>query len=225
MTKDPALVILSDSKFVCDSLHLADLLWGGRHDNALRAIRNMQAVATTDGSLLTIEERTVSDERGKPRVVLYFTRKDLSILCAYSEKLRPYFLQYIDRVDSRMAEEIAQLKAENQKSLPKAKVPKKDKRIKVYDEETKSLINVLAQSLDIVELAQGIVDKTRVELAGKKAAYAKKIIWNEAVGDFCKEEIYAPLPLPEKFGFRTEYDEILREKLAEAQELHELADY
>lgn len=217
MTSDIVLSTNPNTPYVCDSLHLAQQL-GVRHDNLLKSFRKAQeSIKCATGSLLPVEERTLGDKRGKTYPVMYLTLQNLINLTPYVERLRPRMSDLLIKI----------LAAQNPVALPaaKKKISKEAKRIKIYDEEQHQMHNVLAQSLDICELAQGIVDKTRAELSGKQAAFEKKLQWNTAIGCFCKESCYGPLPLPTMFNFRTEYDEILRDKLEDARVLHELADY
>ena len=240
MTKDPALIILSNSKFVCDSLHLADLLWGGRHDNALRDLSKMVLTAKSEGNLLKCEEISFTDENGRTYQKMDFTRKDLSILCAYSEKLRPYFLKYIDQVDSRIAEEIAQLKAEaaqlkaeaallktaNVKLLEAAtiekvetdfgrkyvkNIPDDKKMVLQRDEETGERFRVPASSLSYDELLDYLIGMAAPKAQGILEAADRLRNWR--IGVITAQLARRTIPTLKEYGAGASYAGVIMQAL------------
>jgi len=222
------LVILPNSKFVCDSRHLADLFWRGRHDNAMRDLRKMQSAASTEGTLLKFEEREFRTEDGNRYKKMDFTAEDLSVLCAYSEKLRPQFLRYIKAVRDTEAKQLARLKAQlealNQKLLePKSTKPRSprssqvalaEKKIAVLetvDGESK-LVQKLASSLSLVELARAVAAARDAQATGSRtqARLARK--WACAVEDWNDAGCRGSCPDPLEYMNSCEYSGFFQEE-------------
>ncbi len=233
MAKTTEKLILSDSKFVCDSLHLAELLWSGRHDNALRDLSKMVLTAKSEGNLLKCEEISFTDENGRTYQKMDFTRKDLSILCAYSEKLRPYFLKYIDQVDSRIAEEIAQLKAEaallktaNVKLLEAAtiekvetdfgrkyvkNIPDDKKMVLQRDEETGERFRVPASSLSYDELLDYLIGMAAPKAQGILEAADRLRNWR--IGVITAQLARRTIPTLKEYGAGASYAGVIMQAL------------
>ncbi len=166
------LVILSGSKFVCDSLKLAEYL-GTRHDNLLDSLKRAAKAAQLFGNDLAYKAVEYTDSHGQRRPKFDLTFENLIDVSTYIEKLRPKLREYLKAVRDAETKQLAHLKAQleavNQKLLePKSTKPRSprsshvalaEKKIAILEESEGefNLVSVLASSLTRVELARAIV--------------------------------------------------------------------
>jgi len=229
MAKDSDLAICPSSKFVCDSLRLAEQL-GVQHKNLLESLRRAAKAAKADCIELQYKPVEYTDDHGQSRPKFDLTFDDLITASMYIEKLKPRFREYIKTVTAQLEAKTAQLKAENQKLLAekattntyrsprRSNVMLADKKIQVQEEDAdgeSSLVSVLASSLSRGDLVRAIVAARDAQARGSIRQAELCHVWQddfrrwERIG--CTDE---PCPNPldymkscEYAGFFVEEDE------------------
>lgn len=220
MAKDTALVILSDSKFVCDSRHLADLFWDGRHGNALRDLRAAASEAELEGAELKFDSGTYRDENNQERSKLNLTLENLIDVSMYIGKLRPKFREYIKATRSAEAKQIAQLQAENKKLLNSPervetefglkyikKIPIDKKTVLQLDEETGERTRVPASSLSYDELLDYLIGCAAPRAQGILDAADRLRNWR--IGVINAQLAHRTIPLLKEYGAGASYCEVI----------------
>lgn len=221
------LAILSDSKFVCDSLHLADLFWSGRHDNALRDLRAAAAEAESEGGELKFELSTYRNEQGKEQPKLDLTLETLIDVSMYIGKLRPRFRDYIkaasdvrERQFLQLKAQTAQLQAENKKLLNSPervetefgtkyikKIPIDKKTVLQLDEETGERTRVPASSLEYDELLDYLIGCAAPRAQGILEAADRLRNWR--IGVINAQLSRRTIPTLKEYGAGASYGEVI----------------
>jgi len=217
------LVILSDSKFVCDSLMLAERL-GVQHKNLLESLRRAAKAAKADCIELQYKPVEYTDDHGQSRPKFDLTFDHLITASMYIEKLKPKFREYIKAVMDTRAKQASQLQAENQKLLNSPErvetefgvkyvknIPTNKKTVPWFDVTTGKRRFVLASSLSFDDLADILISQAEPKARGIVAASHALRAWSQAAK--AAKAHRKPIPTLNDFGVKTSFEENLLEAL------------
>jgi len=221
--KTTELVTLSDSKFVCDSLHLAEYLQT-RHGNLLDSLKRASKSAKASGGELAYKSSTYHNEQGKEQPKFDLTFENLIDVSMYIEKLRPKLREYLISLNSQLQAKTAQLKAENQKLLNSPErvetefgvkyvknIPTNKKTVPWFDVTTGKRRFVLASSLSFDDLADILISQAEPKARGIVAASHALRAWSQAAK--AAKAHRKPIPTLNDFGVKTSFEENLLEAL------------
>jgi len=239
MAKTTEMIILPDSKFVCDSLHLAEQL-GINHSDMLRSLRLASEASEADGGQSAYALSAYSSEQGKELPKYDLTFDHLITASMYVEKLKPKFREFLTTLRETEANQAAQLKAEaallkaeaallktaNVKLLEAAtiekvetdfgikyvkNIPSDKKRVLWYDADEGGRRLVLASSLTFDELADILISQAEPKARGLIAASHALRAWTQAAKAAKAQR--EPIPTLNDFGVKTSFGENLLEAL------------